>query len=240
MSRHRRLLLASAIALVAPTTAWAGMAAPLPLPPPQFVKRLNESIEFRLQAISFFVLGLVLCTLVVRWLWNYLQRDFTKLPRLSFAKALAVVVLWGLLFVIVLAMIGGARELMTPGAWKKTGVTYELTNTSVEPGADPVQVRKQHLERLRSALWQFAATHNGRFPSQAEIKDISDDLWTLPDAGGLRYLYVPGQSAGNSPALLAWEPELDPERRFALQTNGEIISMRTSDLPVPHGPGDGP
>ncbi len=37
-----------------------------------------------------------------------------------------MVVLWGLLFTVVLAMISGARELMTPGAWEKQGATYRL------------------------------------------------------------------------------------------------------------------
>jgi hypothetical protein len=46
----------------------------------------------------------------------------------SFGRAVAGVFLWGLLFIIVLTMISGARELMTPGAWEKQGVTYRLTN----------------------------------------------------------------------------------------------------------------
>ncbi len=35
-------------------------------------------------------------------------------------------IIWGLLFVLVLTMISGARELMTPGAWEKEGFTYVL------------------------------------------------------------------------------------------------------------------
>ena len=233
LCRARFTMFAAFLFFVAPAPASAGMPTPLPLPPPRFVQKLNESIEFRLQAISFFLLVLVGCTLVVWRLWNYLQRDFPRLPRLSFLKALAVVILWGLLFVIVLAMIGGARELMTPGAWKKTGIAYELTSKAPDAEPDPVSVRQQHLERLRTALWHFAAMHNGRFPSASEVKEIPDELWKVPDAGGLRYLYVPGQSASYAPVLLAWEPELEPERRFVLQTNGEIVALRSADLPAP-------
>jgi hypothetical protein len=36
------------------------------------------------------------------------------------------VTLWGLLFLLILTMISGARELMTPGAWEKHGSTYRL------------------------------------------------------------------------------------------------------------------
>jgi len=56
----------------------------------------------------------------------------TWLPRLSFGRALAGVILWGLLFFIVLTMISGARELMTPGAWKKDGATYKLADDPAE------------------------------------------------------------------------------------------------------------
>ena len=55
-----------------------------------------------------------------------MQRDFPKLPRLTFFKACGVVLMWGLLSIIVLTMISGARELMTPGAWVKQGFTYRL------------------------------------------------------------------------------------------------------------------
>ncbi len=97
---------------------FAGMASPLPLET-EFVQRLNNSVEYRLQAISFFLLALLICTLVVCSLWNYLRRDLTFLPRLSFGKALAGVILWGLLVFVVLTMISGARELMTPGAGRR-------------------------------------------------------------------------------------------------------------------------
>ena len=52
----------------------------------------------------------------------------------------------------------------------------------------------------------------------------------MPDAAGLRYIYVPGQSAGKAAELLAFEPELDPNRRLALLTNGEIVSKSTAEI----------
>lgn len=115
------------------TSAMAGMPSPLPDDLPR-VLRLTESAEARLSAISFFVAGLLVSAAAVWGLWNFVRRDFPKWPKLSFGKALAFVVLWGLMFVIVLTMISGARELMTPGAWKKNGATYKLAN---EPGEKP-------------------------------------------------------------------------------------------------------
>src|SRR3954471_21141704 len=112
-----------------PSAAAAGMPSPLPDDVPVF-SRLTDSAAARLTALSFFAFVLLVCAAVVRWLWNYLARDFPRLPRLSYGRAVAGVVLWGLLFFIVLTMISGARELMTPGAWKRQGATYTLATAA--------------------------------------------------------------------------------------------------------------
>ena len=139
---------------------------------------------------------------------------------------MAGVVLWGLALVIVLAMIAGARELMTPGAWQKQGWTYKLTDGAASAPAPPPAARRQHIEQLRTALLQFAATHGGRFPSRDETAAVPDELWEVPDGGGLRYRYVPGLSGGDEMALLACEPELSTGDRLVLMTNGSIVSIR--------------
>lgn len=90
------------------------------------VLRLTEPAEIRLQEISFFLVGLLLCAAIIQGLWNWIGRDFAQLPRMSFLRALSIVVLWGLLFLFVLNLIAGARELMTPDAWQRSGATYEL------------------------------------------------------------------------------------------------------------------
>ena|SRR5688572_3316522 len=95
----------------------AGMAGP---------PTLREVARLRLQSLSFFVMVLLFSALLIKLLWNGLRKDFTRLPHLSYFKSLGLVLLWGLLFVLVLAMISGARELLTPGAWKKDGATYRL------------------------------------------------------------------------------------------------------------------
>jgi quinol-cytochrome oxidoreductase complex cytochrome b subunit len=87
---------------------------------------LTDLAKARLDTISFFLVLVLVLALLVKFLWNYLARDFSKLPRMSYPKALAAVTLWGLLFLLVLTMISGARELMTPGAWEKQGATYKL------------------------------------------------------------------------------------------------------------------
>ena len=86
---------------------------------------LSDVATLRLSGISFFIGLILLAAWCIRLLWNYLRRDFPRLPLLSYGRALALVLLLGLCFNIVLLMISGARELMTPGAWEKHGITYQ-------------------------------------------------------------------------------------------------------------------
>jgi hypothetical protein len=141
------------------------------------------------------------------------------------------VLLWGLLFVIVLTMISGARELMTPGAWQKSGFTFKLTTpTSAEPNAEWRAKRRAHLERLRTALWHFAALNEGRFPTTSELSEIPADLWLVPDGGGLRYLYVRGRNVHGPAAMLVYEPELDPDHRLVLRSDSDIAALRSEEI----------
>ena len=97
--------------------ALAGMPAPF---------TLREMARLRIEAISFFLVILLASAKGVQWIWNGLRSSAANLPRLTYGKALGLVSLWGLLFIVVLAMISGARELMTPGAWERQGATYRL------------------------------------------------------------------------------------------------------------------
>jgi hypothetical protein len=228
------------VALLGASHVLAGMPSPLPENPGR-VLRLGDSPLMRLQTISFFLLVFLLSAAAVRFLWNWVARDYPRLPRLTYGRAVGVVFLWGLLFVLVLTMISGARELMTPGAWQKQGFTYRLAADpppAAEP--DPETTRRQHMEKLRTALWQFAATHQGKFPVGDEVTAIPTALWEVPGGGGLRYFYVPNLSAGHVPDVLVYEPELDPVRRLVLRTNGDIVLVTSVDLRPLHGTGRQP
>lgn len=130
-----QLIIMTAILLALQSVSYGGMPSPLPEDLPTYL-RLNEEPHERFQAISFFLVGILLSSAAVMFLWNSLARDITVLPKLTIGKAFAIVILWGLVFVLVLTMISGARELMTPGAWKKTGVTYSLDEESSESSAE--------------------------------------------------------------------------------------------------------
>jgi hypothetical protein len=196
----------------------AGMPSPLPSEDDlELVQRLTGSAEARLQVVSFFLVGLLLSALAVKLLWNAVARGLPALPRLSFGRALAGVVLWGLVFVLVLTMISGARELMTPGAWKKQGFTYKLADDADSP---PAALRRRALGELRQALWHFAATHGGRFPSADEATALDAALWEVPETGGLRFRYAAGPKPGDA-APLVTGPAFDG-KRLVLRADGTV------------------
>ena len=106
---RRTVVTGFVILLALSSPAYAGM--------PQLT--LSDLAAARLDSISFFLGMLLLFAWIVKVLWNSLGKDFKSLPQLSYLRALMLVTLWGLLFVLVLTMISGTRELLTPGAWEK-------------------------------------------------------------------------------------------------------------------------
>ena len=189
----------------------------------------SEFTEARLQAISFFLLVVLVCAWLVQRLWNLLARDFVRLPRLSYLGGLSLVVLWGLLFVLVLTMISGARELMTPGAWEKKGFTYQLVRD--EAAADRLDAdRYESLKALKVALWRYAEAHDGQFPRDRDEADIPADAWRVPGPSAMRYVYVTGRRAANTARPLAYEPGLFGTQRLVLTVNGDIERLSIDEL----------
>ncbi|KAA5538639.1 hypothetical protein FYK55_26880 [Roseiconus nitratireducens] len=127
MRLAKQLLLLFSCCVLAASPAPAGMPGALPEDIDTLL-RLSGPAEARLRSISFFVAGICAASVAVKLLWNVIAKDSGWLPHLSWSKAVAVVLLWGALFVLVLTMVSGARELLTPGAWKKDGITYTLEN----------------------------------------------------------------------------------------------------------------
>jgi hypothetical protein len=225
MARPLRVVLAAlAVMACAPAVGRAGM-------PSIRVTDVAGVADMRIQTISFFLMGLLLSALFVQLLWNRLRRDFVSLPRLGCGGALGVVVLWGLLFVLVLTMISGARELMTPGAWEKQGATYRLATPPTAPRETEMdRKRQQKMERLRTALWEYAQAHGGRFPPSDSVPEIAGDLWQVSGMPRLRYLYVPGLTADQGAAVVAYEPGVYGDRRLVLLTNGDIKPMKLEEI----------
>src|SRR5687768_16003098 len=88
-------VLCAALIVHSPSAAMAGMPS----------IGFSDVIRTRLEVVSFFLVVMLVSAGVVCGLWNWLRSDFQRLPRLTFAKSLGIVTLWGLLFVVVLTMI---------------------------------------------------------------------------------------------------------------------------------------
>jgi hypothetical protein len=207
-----------------PIVAHAGM--------PTVTISLTEMAEVRLQNISFFLFAFFLSAFLIRLLWNYLHTQFPKLPHLSYKMALGVTLLWGLIFVLVLTMISGARELMTPAAWERDGRTYKVVKDK-SPTDAPAAIddeRKRKLEDLRFALWDQAQMNNGAFPQSRDSGDVPADLWRVPHPTGMRYLFTGGLQRKGPVKPLAWEPELWEGGRYVLFTNGAVRKMSNEEI----------
>ena len=213
-------------------TTLGGMPVPLPtrltaesLP---HVEQLDPYVSLRLQSISFFLFVFVICVVCVRWLWNTAVGKESSQPSISYAQACALTATWGLGSIVVLTMISGARELMTPGAWQQEGWTYRLRVHKDLSASDDLAARRSALERLRVELLKFAATHNGSYPSEKAIVDT--DYWQIPHYAGHQFMLVAGRTAETDRArIVVMEPELSDER-LVLLSNGMIGTMRTPEI----------
>ncbi len=185
---------------------------------------LNDVVRLRLEDISFFALLLLLSALGIRLLWNYLGRDFAHWPKLGFGKALSLTFLLSILMLLLLIMIAGARELLTPGAWFRQGSRYRPTE------AASLELRQQSVESLRASLMHYANAHQGQFPAHDYVEEIPARLWEAPDSVGTRYIYFGGQSLGQTNALLICEPRNFGDQRLVLFVNGNIRQLNTPEI----------
>lgn len=227
-------VVALALATFGPSVARAGM--------PSFTAAdigrrlgLSELTRARLEAISFFLASLLVCAWVIQGLWNGLRKDFPRWPRLSFGKACGLIFLWGLLFVLVLTMVSGARELLTPGAWIKDGWTHRLANQESETATVEIAARHQAMERLRDALFRYAEQNAGAYPERPPAHGLPDVLRDVRTVRGQRYEYLGGrQPALDEPrsraAPLLYEAETFGPDRLVILTDGSIVWMPVSEI----------
>lgn len=214
----RCTIVAVGILLAAPATSWGGMPA----------VTLSDVARWHLSTISFFGLGFLIAAQVVRWSWNRLSRDFPHLPTLTHGRACLLVTAWGFAFVLVLTMISGARELMTPGAWERSGTTYQLKRrrrtVNVTPDVREASLaansrrrsedsetfarRRERIRHLGTALEDYAAAHAGHFPATLADAGIPDSLATVPDLAAMKYVYVAGGLPARSGTPVVYEPNV--------------------------------
>jgi hypothetical protein len=160
-------------------------------------------------------------------------KEIPILPRLSFPRAVGVIVLWGLLFVLILTMISGARELMTPGAREKVGLTYRLVPEN-PPIAAQITARVESIESLRKRLQSW---ESGR--DKADGPAALPDIWLRVDGvEGGRYVYVPAKPIirdnrhdfDSDTRIWAYESESVGSERLVLLRSGAVQWMPPPEI----------
>ena len=179
---------------------------------------LTDMARARFDALSFFLVAYFVIAWAVKLLWNHLGKSFTSLPRLDYRRALGLVFLTGLLFYVVLTMISGARELLTPGAWEKQGIGYR--NREGGMAVLTKEERRSALRKLQDALWDYAKAHDGKAPPGALAQGVEPELWRFP--GGGLYCLMPDVRPGGGREVLVYEPSAAGGRRFVLLADGTI------------------
>jgi hypothetical protein len=225
------------VVILAPATAHAGMV----------MYTLSDVVSARLQVISFFIFLSLLLAFVFQRCWNLLAKDFSRMPALSYRHSVAAIVVASLFCGLILTMISGARELMTPGAWDKIGTHYKLREPKQEPAAWLDSARRRAIENFRDALWNYAQHYEGRLPDDPTSKDMTPSVWRSPDSSGTPYSYLPRRdkkvsshrlpqesavppSASSGAYVLAFEPMTFGSERFVLLSSGEVLKMQLGEL----------
>lgn len=186
---------------------------------------LTDLAKMRLEVISFFLATFLASALILKAIWNYLAPDFSWMPRVTYRKSLAILTIAGLFLYVVLTMISGARELMTPGAWKKEGATYRLRTDDEK--AIPTTHRKMMIQNLSQRLSEYAIAHDGNFPTKRLGPGIPVESWIFSMDGkiSMPFEYIGGQTLSTSDeekTVVAYEPPIAGPNRFAIFSDGSI------------------
>ena len=123
-----RIAILFSVFIFTSTTAHAGMPDPV---------ELTSLAQMRLDTLSFFIFVVLATSFIFQKIWNMLQKDFQSLPRFNYKQAVGFILIWGLALNLILAMISGARELMTTGAWEKNGISYKVKENAAGTNAKP-------------------------------------------------------------------------------------------------------
>ncbi|MGB0775944.1 MAG: hypothetical protein ACPGUY_08860, partial [Akkermansiaceae bacterium] len=219
-NRLKLNILLAALMVVSTASAQAGMSSIV----------LTDIAKARLESLSFFIAIYFLLAWGVKGLWNLLAKSFSWMPRINYRRALALMLVSGLFLYVILTMISGARELLTPGAWSKKGVGYELSSSSRTRGkGSDKEGRKRAMENLKASLWRYAQSHDGKLPHGIFDKSFGLHHWELPDEPGY-YAYLAGQEIGGGNDVLVYEPSIMGEMRYVLLTDGSIEAWRAGKL----------
>src|SRR5947209_14770527 len=77
---------------------------------------LREIYQLRFQELSFFIFLLLVSAFLFQLTWNYAVKGIQAIPKLNYWRALSLSLVFGLGMLVVLTIISGVREILTPAA----------------------------------------------------------------------------------------------------------------------------
>ena len=194
----------SALLIFLPLSAWAGM--------PSFY--VSDMAKIRLESISFGLVVFIVGTEIFRRLWNsQVVPMFGDKFRLSWIGGFLFTGLLSTLMLLILTLISGTREVMTPAAWEKDGLTHKI-QTDLSP--------RSRIEGLRDDLLRLGVANGGKLPDNELKLPRPNLLHAGPE--NRSFTYLPGQPLGDKSALLVLEGMRSyGEPRLLLFANGDIV-----------------
>lgn len=195
-------------------------------PPAQ--TKLTDLAQARLDALSFFSFGWLLCAAGFRLLWNAIAHERPGWRRLTYRRALAGSLAGSFLIIAVLSAVAGAWKFLWPRTWRESEATRQLTaavalEDSERLPPDPPSTmpgRIVRLAALRDPLW--SAARDGLFPASRQESGIPDDQWQQARFPSVDYIYRPGLRLGGPPEPLVIEYHLSGDGQLALHTDGTV------------------
>ncbi|MEN9359036.1 MAG: hypothetical protein RL095_571 [Verrucomicrobiota bacterium] len=186
-----------------PLSAWAGM--------PTFY--VSDMAKTRLESISFGLVVFIVGTELFRRLWNsQVVPMFGDKFRLGWKAGFLFTGLLSALMLLILTLISGTREVMTPAAWEKDGMTHKI-KTELNP--------RSRIEGLRDDLLRLGVANGGKLPDN-ELKLPRPELLRAGPENRA-FTYLPGQSLGDKNSLLVLEGMRHGQTRLLLFANGDIV-----------------
>lgn len=193
---------------------------------------LSDLARTRLDALSFYAVGWLLCCAGFRLVWNVIAIGRPTWPRLTYRRTLLGSMILSVGLLAILTFLAGVWEVTSPGAWRRSSAAAHLSGAfALEPSELPSPLpragvggdeRRSRLETLRQHLWADARSRDGAFPASREDSSVPSDLWSQPGFPSVLYIYRPGLRLDGPSTPLVMEYELFDDGRWVLMTDGTI------------------
>ncbi|MEZ6049453.1 MAG: hypothetical protein R3C11_28515 [Planctomycetaceae bacterium] len=152
-------------------------------------------------------------------------------PRIFFRFTLLVI-----LVPVISSLLIPLLRNTTLGVEEGRGVfRYEPGNRTVLTEAEQQQkreIRRKHIQQLKTALWEYADAHEGQLPPSIAESNLAKEIWVAPECFHIYYDYYT-TDISTSPEerrLVLHEPRILQGKLFVVWSNGEIEEVEQTEV----------